>query len=82
VRLRIGNRLARQLNLNDGQRAQVDKILFQAHSEIKSLRAQSQPKFVAILDRTEKEIDAVLTPEQREKFEKVVAERKKFWGVP
>jgi Spy/CpxP family protein refolding chaperone len=56
------NRLDRQLDLNDQQRTQIRAILERHHGRITgAVRAE--------LDETNLEIEKVLTPEQRAKFQ-------------
>lgn len=79
IRQRIENRLASHLALTPEQRAQAHEILLAAQQEIQGLRAELQPRYLGIVDRAEAEIAALLTPEQRAEFEKLLVERKFLW---
>jgi Spy/CpxP family protein refolding chaperone len=58
------NRLDRRLDLTDQQRAQIAKIINTRHARIASeVRGE--------VDRANEEIERVLTPEQRVKFQKM-----------
>jgi Spy/CpxP family protein refolding chaperone len=76
--------------LTDAQRQQIDAILFQAHNESKAIRDQHSQQLNAQLDQERQKnrecIRAVLTPEQKPKFEeylrKIDEERKKNSAQP
>lgn len=63
------------LGLDEAQRAQVHKILEETRNEFRELRAQTQPQFQAIEQKSRDKIHAVLTDEQRQKYDE---RRKKF----
>lgn len=65
------NRLDRHLDLTDAQRAQVEQILRRRHQRIDQLWSETRPRVNAEISRTNAEISAVLTPEQKAKFEKL-----------
>jgi Spy/CpxP family protein refolding chaperone len=65
---RIAARLDRELNLSDPQRAQVERILEERRKTIDALWMRVQPDVRAEIARGDAEIEAILTPEQREKF--------------
>jgi Spy/CpxP family protein refolding chaperone len=59
-----------KLDLSDDQRTQIHGI-FDAHRPvIDSLMGETMPRIRALRDSAEAQISALLTPEQREKFEK------------
>jgi protein CpxP len=69
--------LTRRLNLTPEQAAQVEPILAASHESMKALKPAdgSRPDFkamheqrTAIATETKQKLDAVLTPEQQEKF--------------
>lgn len=70
---RIAARLDRDLNLSAAQRAQVDRILQERGEAIDAAWARVQPDVRAEVARRNAEIDAILTPEQREKFAEIRA---------
>ena len=72
----VVKRLTRKLDLNDQQREQVRSIVHETQGEIKLARKQSQPQIEAILAKGQAKINRILTPEQQEKFARVIAERK------
>ena len=74
VRLRIENNLTRELDLNPDQQGKLDEILVTMQQEIAMARQEHLPRFRLILADTQKRISEILTPEQREKFEKIQAE--------
>jgi Spy/CpxP family protein refolding chaperone len=69
--------LTRRLSLTSEQVAQIEPILAASHDQMKALRptADAKPDFRAqrgqvktILTETNQKVEAVLTPEQKEKF--------------
>ena len=74
--VKAGTRLAaaelkRNLDLTPQQEQQVGAILADAQRDVISLRREMTPRVLAILDRARVRISAVLSPEQREKFERL-----------
>ena len=61
-------RFGRDLGLTPAQAAKIDSIFASHRPAIDSARAESEPKVRAIIDQTRREVDAVLTPAQREKM--------------
>lgn len=57
-----------RLNLNDGQRTDVKKIFGEARREMGQVRRECGPKFREVRERTDAKLQAVMTPEQWEKF--------------
>ena len=64
-------RLDNRLDLTDQQRVQIESILEKRHERIHSLQESIHPKVQAEIQQTNAEIERVLTPEQREKFQKL-----------
>lgn len=79
VRVFLEHRLDRRLKLDAGQQAQLHDILMNAHQEIKDLRQEYRPRFNLIVTEADGKIDAILTPEQQERFEKFKAENPMIW---
>ena len=63
--------LDRELKLTPQQHDQVSAILEQHHKRIESIMETVRPQMHQDLDAANKEISAVLTPEQRVKFEQM-----------
>lgn len=61
-------RFGRDLGLSPAQAAKIDSIFASHRPAIDSARAIAEPKIRAIIDQTRREIDSVLTPEQRAKM--------------
>jgi uncharacterized protein YneF (UPF0154 family) len=73
----IVQRLDRELHLDASQLEQVRAIVKETHTEMKKVRTQFRPQIEEILARSQEKIRALLRPDQREKYEKIIAERKK-----
>lgn len=64
--------LTRLLNLTSAQSQQVDAILMQKHAEVKTIHDQTDAQIEQIRQKGRDQIRAVLTPEQRPKFEELL----------
>jgi hypothetical protein len=64
------DRIARELELSPDQRLRVDSILDRSHREICAVKGVVQPRLDSLFTRMRREMDLVLTPEQRNKAEK------------
>ena len=65
--------LTQALSLTNAQSQQVDVILLQRHTEAKALHDQSDAQLEQIRQRGREQIRAVLTPDQKPKFEQFLA---------
>jgi hypothetical protein len=75
----IEKRLTARLRLDPEQHQKVSQVLTNTEGELKALRREFAPRFVAILTNAESEISVVLTPEQRERFKKFREENRQLW---
>jgi len=69
-------RLTRQLDLDSRQLEQIRPIVHDTHASIRQVRQQWRPQVEGLLDESQRRISAILRPDQREKFERIIAERK------
>lgn len=65
-----------ELNLTPAQRVQVAAIVRDSQRQFRAARFQIAPQLRAAWQDTERRLRDVLTPEQRAKFDKLLAERK------
>jgi Spy/CpxP family protein refolding chaperone len=63
------DRFAHDLGLTDDQRVRIDSIMDRQMREVRAIRREVQPRVDSIIGRTRHELDAVLTPDQRQKAE-------------
>ncbi len=73
----IVNRLNRELNLDPTQLDQLRTIVQETHAQIRTVRRQYRPQINEILSRSQDRVRTILRPDQLEKFNRIVAERKK-----
>ncbi len=71
-------KMGRELELTDSQKMEVRQALLDARTEILHQTKDVLPQFKNIFEKTQGRIRAVLTPEQQEKFDRVIAERRAF----
>src|SRR6185369_2770957 len=72
----IVKKLHRRLNLDSRQEEQVRTIIHGTHEEMKALRNSFRPQTEAIIERSQSKIREILTPDQRKKYEQLIAERR------
>jgi hypothetical protein len=72
----IIDRLNRKLDLDPRQLEEVRKLVHETHEKIQAIRSQVRPQTEAIIEGTQARISALLTPEQRVKYDTMIAERK------
>jgi hypothetical protein len=62
------SRLQRELDLSPRQREQVDSVLARREADVRALMIEMRPRFEAISDRTRRDIQAALSPDQQKRF--------------
>ncbi len=67
----VGAWLERRLDLTREQSARIEAILDRHHQEMFELRREMMPEFEDRFAATVEEIEAVLTPDQRERFRRI-----------
>ena len=75
----IVRRLGWRLRLDSAQKEQLRAIVTEAQQEVRAVRKQVQPQVEEIVSRAIERERATLRPDQAEKFDKLVAERKEHW---
>ena len=76
----ITRRLSWRLRLDAAQREQMLPLVQAAQAQITDARSQCQPKVLAALDDFDVKARVVLRPDQLEKFDKLIADRKAKWA--
>jgi Spy/CpxP family protein refolding chaperone len=61
--------LARQLGLDDDQKAKIQSILAESEERSNEIRREIRPRLEAQIEETHRRIGELLTPDQRRKFE-------------
>ena len=61
--------LARQLGLDDDQKAKIKSILAESEERSNEIRREIRPRLEAQIEETHRRIGELLTPDQRQKFE-------------
>jgi hypothetical protein len=75
-------KLNRELRLSPEQRLEVYRVMTESRGEVMSLTADLLPRLLEVFDRDQARIRAVLTPRQQEKFDRLVAERRRLLARP
>lgn len=68
------DQMAKDLGLSPDQKAKVQEIFNQSEARFKELRTNVHQCLTQIREEIKNEIDIVLTPEQRQKFEALIQE--------
>lgn len=68
-------KMRRDLNLTEDQTKSVSTILDETRSEYRSLRAELRPRFEEPRQKARTKIRALLTPDQQQKFDAMVAQQ-------
>jgi Spy/CpxP family protein refolding chaperone len=68
-------KMRRDLNLTDEQTKSVSAILDDTRNEYRALRAELRPRFEEPRQKARTKIRALLTPEQQQKFDAIVAQQ-------
>jgi hypothetical protein len=76
----IVRRLSWELRLDHDQRAQLRVIVGEGQQDMKKVRRQIRPQIDDILAQSEAKLRVVLRPDQQEKFDKLIAQRKERWA--
>ena len=66
--------LTKALGLTSAQRQQVDAILLERHTEVKTIHDQTDAQIDQVRQKGREQIRAILLPEQRPKFEEFLKE--------
>ena len=74
---RMREHLRRQLDLTPDQVAKISPIIDQASSKLETIRIETAQRVRATLEESHRQIAPELTPEQREKLEKMEQMHKK-----
>lgn len=69
-------RLNSKLNLDVAQLEQIRAIAKETHAEMKSVRKKIRPEVEEVLARSQAKIRTVLRPEQQEKYDQILSERR------
>jgi Spy/CpxP family protein refolding chaperone len=75
----IIKRMDRELKLDSTQREAIRKIVQETHGEMQQIRRQFRPQTRQILAKSEERIKALLRPDQKEAFERLIEQRRRQW---
>jgi hypothetical protein len=72
--------MVQRLNLSTEQKTKVDQIMGEARANYLQLRKESEPKYEDIRKQTDSQLEAVLSPEQWQKWRQMTEEMRKRRG--
>ena len=76
ARIRMRAEFARQLHLTPDQQARIDTIMQRRMAVLDSIRKTTMPQIRSLIGATQAQIDSVLTPDQRDKFQSLRQHRR------
>ncbi len=76
---RMAAEMQRRLKLSDQQERQVELILIRRQNHLQTIRQRIQPDVMKQFEQTRAEVDDVLTPEQKEKWDRWYEQLKMRW---
>ena len=76
ARIRMRAEFARQLHLTPDQQARIDTIMQRRMAVLDSIRKVTMPQIRSLIGATQAQIDSVLTPDQRDKFQSLRQHRR------
>jgi Spy/CpxP family protein refolding chaperone len=71
----LADRMSRELNLSSTQREQLEQVFVRGAERLENYRRDSRRQFASLSRQLNSEVEAVLTPEQRERFRAMRRER-------
>jgi uncharacterized protein YneF (UPF0154 family) len=71
--------MSRRLRLDAAQRDQIRAIVVDTQAQMSAVRKQCQPQVRAVIDEAIAKTRPILRPDQLEKFDKFIAERRRAW---
>jgi len=78
VQLLIEKRLTRRLGLDGSQQSQLDQILSGTRDQMQTIRQQYRPAVALVFSNANQQINAMLTAEQRVRYERIKADNAVF----
>lgn len=76
---KIGDRLRKELKLDDAQKRMLDQIVTETRIELRVIRAEDQPRVAAALAAAEQKVRAVLSADQQKKFDVILGNSREKW---
>jgi len=77
LKMEVLRRVERELDLTPEQRAQVDRVISASQERTKKLMEPIAPQIRAELQETKEAVRAVLTPEQRIRFDELLKQQQR-----
>ena len=79
---KIIRRMERRLDLNSDQVTKAREIILEQQRALHALRKEFRPRLDSQIEKTRRELAAVLTPEQARNWEKGFGRIQRFWLPP
>lgn len=76
----VAERMSRELDLSDTQQQQLEEVFERGAGRFERFRRENRQRFVALSQQLSAEVEAILTPEQREQFRELRRSRQRRGG--
>ena len=76
---KFSDKLNKELKLDDAQKQMLAQIVTETRIKLRTIRAEAQPQVATTLTDAEQKVRVILNPDQRKKFEQIIAKGREKW---
>ena len=76
---KFSDKLNKELKLDDAQKQMLAQIVTETRIKLRTIRAEAQPPVATALTDAEQKVRVILNPDQRKKFEQIIAKGRENW---
>ena len=76
---KFSDKLNKELKLDDAQKQMLAQIVTETRIKLRTIRAEAQPQVATTLTDAEQKVRVILNPDQRKKFEQIIAKGRENW---
>ena len=76
---KFSDKLNKELKLDDAQKQMLAQVVTETRIKLRTIRAEAQPQVATTLTDAEQKLRAILNPDQRKKFEQIIAKGREKW---
>ena len=76
---KFSDKLNKELKLDDAQKQMLAQIVTETRIKLRTIRAEAQPPVATALADAEQKVRVILNPDQRKKFEQIIAKGRENW---
>lgn len=76
---KFSDKLNKELKFDDAQKQMLAQIVTETRIKLRTIRAEAQPQVATTLTDAEQKLRVILNPDQRKKFEQIIAKGREKW---